>query len=80
VRSRRRERDYLRVDAFSLEHALAILDVAMALNRDVVVTRIMNARIPLRVDRQLDNAVAGLERVEVFRRIEVVVDVNQHFL
>jgi len=52
----------------------------MALNRDVVVTRIMNARIPLRVDRQLDNAVAGLERVEVLRRIEVVVDVNQHFL
>ena len=61
-----------------LEHVLAIRDVAVAAHRDVVVARIVETRIALGVDRELDGAVAGLERVEVFGRIEVVVDVNQH--
>ncbi len=80
VRAGRRERDHLRVDAFLLEHVLAIRDVAMPAHRDVVVARIVETRIALGVDRQLDDAVARLERVEVFRRIEVVVNVNQHGL
>ncbi len=69
---------HLRVDAFLLEHALAIRDVAMSAHGDVVVAGIVQARIALGVDRQLDGAVAGLERVEVLGRIEVVVNVNQH--
>ena len=78
VRAGRRERDDLRVHALLLEHGLPVRDVAMAAHRDVVVTGIVNARIAFGVDRDFDGAVSRLEGIQVFGRIEVVVDVNQH--
>ena len=76
VRPGRRERDDLRVHAFLLEHLLAVRDVAMPGDRDVVVAGVVDVRVACRVDRDADDALAGAERVEVLGRIEVVVDVN----
>ena len=45
VRARRRERDHLLVDAMFFEHAFAVVEVAMARHQDVVVARIMQARV-----------------------------------
>ena len=79
MRARSGESDDLRIDAFVLEHLLAIRDVAMTLDGHVVVTRIVDAGIALFVHGQLDDAVSAAESVQVFGRIEMIVDVNQHW-
>jgi hypothetical protein len=50
----------------------------MAADGDVVVTGVVDAGIPRFVDRDTDNAVLIAQGVEIFGRIEVVVDVNDH--
>jgi hypothetical protein len=77
VRARRCERDYLGRDALTLEHPLAILDVAMSGDGDVVVARVMQTRISFGIDCNPDDAVAAAERVKILRRIEMIVDVDQ---
>jgi hypothetical protein len=49
----------------------------MARHCDVVVARIVQAGIALTIDRYPDNAVAAAKRVEILRRIEMVVNVDQ---
>ena len=77
MRAWRGERDYLGVDALALEHALAIDDVPVTGNGDVVITGVVQAGIAFRVYRDVDDAVAAAQRVEILRRIEVIVDVYQ---
>jgi hypothetical protein len=56
---------------------LAIDDVPVALNGDVVITGVMQARISFRVYRDPDDAVATAKRVEILGRIEVIMNVDQ---
>jgi hypothetical protein len=77
VRTRRGQCDYLGVDALSLEHPLAIDDVPMACNGDIVITGVMQTWISFRVYRNPDNAVATAKRVEILGRIEMIVNVDQ---
>jgi hypothetical protein len=80
VRTRSGERDNLGVNAFALEHFLPVHNVTMSLHHHIVVAWIMEAGIASRVRRQFDDAVAAPDSVEVFRRIEMVVNVNQHWI
>src|SRR5262249_13200085 len=76
VRSRGREGQDLRVDTEVLQDLLAVIDIAMAGDGDVVVAGIVDARIAVVVDVNLHGAARLAERGEVGGRIVVVVKVN----
>ncbi len=78
VRARRREGQYLQVHALALQHLLAIGDVAVPAHGNVVVARVADDRIALVVGGQLHGRGALPQRVEVFRRIVVVVKIDDH--
>src|SRR5262249_29393748 len=65
-----------RVDTVLRQNLLAILDVAMPANGDVVIARIVNERIALGVDRDADRARPRPQRVQICRRIKMVVKIN----
>jgi hypothetical protein len=56
---------------------LAIDNVTVAGDGDVVVAWVVQARIPFGIDGDPDDAVATTEGVEILRWIEVIVNVNQ---
>src|SRR5262245_18118289 len=59
-----------------VQHALPVCDVTMAATHDVVVAGIMDDRIPMVVNRDLQDAAGRLECVEIFRRVVVVVKID----
>src|ERR1700688_1307724 len=59
-----------------LQQLLAVVDVVVAADGDVVVARVVQARVALGVDGDPHIGVAGAQRVEVRRRVEVVVAVD----
>ena len=78
VHAGRGEGDDLLGDAELVEHVLAVVDVAVAPDDDVVVAGIVHARVALGVLIDGDGAVALLQLGEVFGRVVVVVDVDDH--
>src|ERR1017187_2319620 len=54
----------------------AVGDVAVAGDGDVVIAGVVDARIAVLVDGDFDGAGAGAQGVQVSRRIEVVVKIN----
>jgi hypothetical protein len=77
VRAGRGKRDYLGGDTLSLEHPLAVDDVPVPRNRDVVIARVMKTRVAFSINRNPDYAVAAAKCVEILRRIKMVVYVDQ---
>src|SRR5438876_5830502 len=76
MRARRREAEHLPINAMLVQHGLAISDVAMTAHSDVVVARVMQNRVAVAVDRHLNSARSGAERVEIRLRIKVIVEVD----
>ena len=70
------EGEDLRIDAVLDQHLLAVVDIAVAGDGDVVVAGIVDARIAVLVDGDFDGAGAGAQGVQVGRRIEVIVKIN----
>ena len=66
----------MRIHALALEHFLAIGDVAMSADGDVIVARVVNAGISFCIDGEFDGAIAGFQGVEVLGGIKMIVDVN----
>src|SRR6185437_5994752 len=66
----------LDVEADLVHHGDAHGQVALARDGDVVVAGIVEARIPGGVVADLDPALAALERLQVRRRVIVIVNVN----
>lgn len=77
MRARCSERDYLGGDTLSLQHPLSIHDIPVARHRDVVIARVVQARITFGIYRDPDCTVAAAKRVEILRRIKMIVDVDQ---
>lgn len=77
MRARSRERDYLGRDTISLQHPLPIHDVPMPRHRHVVIAGVVKARVAFRINCNPDYTVAAAKRVEIFRRIKMVVNVDQ---
>ena len=71
------QRDYLGRDTLSLEHPLPIHDVPMPRHRHVVIAGVVKARVAFRINRNPDYTVAAAKRVEILRRIKMVVNVDQ---
>src|SRR5665811_1874543 len=69
-------RDSLSTGAVLDQHLLAVVDVAVAGDGDVVIAGVVDARIAILVDGDFDGARAGAQGVQVGRRIEVVVKIN----
>ena len=78
VRSRCRQADDLGVDSFVREHVLAVGDVAVATHRDIVIAGIMHAGISLAVEGDTDDALLVAQGIEIFRRVEMIMDVDDH--
>ena len=76
MRPRRRQRDDLGVDALLVEHGLAVRDVAMPGDHDVVVAGIVDDRIAVGVDGDVERTARRRERVEVFGRVIVIMEVD----
>ena len=77
MRTWSRERDYLSGDTLSLEHPLPIHDVPMPRHCHVVIAGVVKARVAFRINRNPDYAVAAAKRVEILRRIKMVVNVDE---
>ena len=78
MRARSGERQYLGIDALLPQDLLAVIDVAVAGDGDVVVAGIEDARVAVVIDGHLDGACAGAQGVEIGGGIEVVVEVDDH--
>jgi hypothetical protein len=78
VCARCRERDDLFVDAVFLQHALAVVEITMTRNENVVVARIMQAWIALLVVIHPDFGGALLYRGKILRRVIVIMEINFH--
>src|SRR6185503_3791042 len=76
VGARRRERDHLRRHAVLIEHVLAVRDVAMPADHDVVIAGVVDDGIALRVVRDLQAASGRPEGIEVLGRVVMVVEVD----
>ena len=61
-----------------VQDVLPVVDVAVALDDDVVVAGVVDPRVTLGVLVHGDRALALLQLVEVFGRVVVVVDVENH--
>ena len=77
MRARSCERDYLSRDALLLENTLAIHDISVTRNSDVVIAGVVQARITFGINCYPDYAVAAAKRVEILGRIKVIVGVDQ---
>src|SRR5688572_24140551 len=78
MHARGRERQHLARDAMLIEHAFAVVEVAVARNENVVVARVMQTRVSLGVEVHPYLEPAGLDRVQVLRRVIVIVKVDDH--
>ena len=79
MRARSGERDYLGGNALLLEHTMSIRDVAMPGDGNVIVARVVQTRITITIDRNSDDAIAAAERVQILRRVKMIVDVYRVF-
>jgi hypothetical protein len=61
-----------------IQDSLSKVEVAMARDENVVVARVMEPWIPVGVVVHSDLEPAGLDGVEIFRRIVVIVKVDDH--
>ena len=76
VRAGSGQGDHLGIDSVIDQHLLAVIDIAMAGDADVVIAGVEDARIAVGIDGDFDGAGPGAERVEIGRRIVVVVEVD----
>ncbi len=76
VRPGSRQRNHLHVDAVFCEFAFAKIDVAMPAHRDVVIAGIMQPRIALRVEINFHHARTRAQRIQIRRRIVMIVNIN----
>ncbi len=60
------------------QHALAVVEIAMTRHQDVVVARIVQPRILLRVVIDLDASPALLHHIEILGRVVMIVKVDDH--
>ena len=77
MRARSGERNYLGGDTLSLEHPLPIHDVPVSRHCHVVIAGVVKARVAFRINRNPDYTVATAKRVEILRRIKMVVNVDE---
>ena len=76
VRPRRRQRHDLHRHAVFVEHILPVREVAMSADGNVVVARVMQVRIAVFIDGDLDAALSRLQRLHVSRWVVMVVKVD----
>jgi hypothetical protein len=76
VRARGGEAEHLGVHAVLGQHLLAVVDVAVAADGDVVIAGVMQAGIAIGIDGDAHGAGARLQRLQVSGRVKVVVEIN----
>src|SRR5205814_1907983 len=77
MRARRGESDDLGIDAGVTQDLLAVVDVTMAGDCDVVVAGIMQARISRGIVRDADRAWSLFNGLDVLRRVVVIMKVDR---